>query len=146
VFFHDGLEVLRGGGLQLVALHKVLHGGLEPAVPILGRPHHHADHVQDIRALGINQIIVDVPSSFGRAEPSTHRYRAYVDRPEAFRILFREQLVLLMPKFEEFARLPAWIAKRWWPKYRQSLRSSIGRDSCGNPPSAPTTGATLRAA
>ena len=83
VFFDDGLEVLGGGGLEAVGAHEVLHGGFETRVAVFRRPHHHADHVQDVSAFGIDDILINAPAGLGRTEANAHGHGTDIDGPEA---------------------------------------------------------------
>src|ERR1035437_4366903 len=55
VFFHHRFEIFGGGGFAGIGLHKILHGGFEILIAGLAVPHHHADHVKNVGALGIDE-------------------------------------------------------------------------------------------
>ncbi|MEI9968983.1 MAG: hypothetical protein WDM87_10275 [Terracidiphilus sp.] len=83
VLFDDGLEIFSGGGPEPIGGCKILHRSFEARVPVLGRPHHHANHVQDESALGVDEVFVHVEAGFRRTETETHCDRTDIDGAEA---------------------------------------------------------------
>ena len=63
--------------------------------------HHHAEHVEDVGALGINEAAGDVVAGAGIVGAITHGERADVDRAETLRIFFEEEFAFIVPEADE---------------------------------------------
>ncbi len=73
----------------------------ESGVSILRSPHHHSNHVQDVCPLGIDEILVNIPTGFVRTKTESHRDGTDVNWTESPRILFGNELALLLPELKK---------------------------------------------
>ena len=101
VFFDDGFEVFRGGGPTAIGVDEILHHGFELGIAGVIVVHHHAEHVEDVGALGINEAAGDFVAGAGIIGAITHGERADVDGAETLSIFFEEEFAFIVPEADE---------------------------------------------
>ena len=101
MLFYHRFEIFGAGRFSGVGLHEVLHGFFESLIARTIVVHHHPDHVQDVRPLGIDQAPCCIKPGPGIARAVSHRERACINRPITLRIFLQHQLTLVIPEFEE---------------------------------------------
>ncbi len=114
VLLDHGFELLGRGRLARIGLDEILHRFLEALISRLTVPHHHANHVENIGALGIDQVAGNVESSLAVVQPVAHSDRPNVNRPVPHRILLHDGFPLVLPEVVKFllTSLPVCILEK----------------------------------
>src|SRR5262245_11171632 len=99
MLFDDRLEGLGRSVVVEMRFDEILHHRSEVLIARLAIPHQPPQHMQDVRAFGVNDLVVSSRSSRS-VEPEAHPERARVVRTKTELVFIENALAMAFPELQ----------------------------------------------